>query len=73
MPLFELTADKLEIVPSSTSAKEQILERADLQRRRVRRSTPWSTTSSSSARSSPSSPEPGDASTCSASTAKANP
>ncbi|MEU0792437.1 hypothetical protein ABZ342_20400 [Amycolatopsis sp. NPDC005961] len=32
MPLFELTADKLETVPSSTFATEQILERADLQR-----------------------------------------
>lgn len=32
MPLFELTADSLETVPSSTFAAEQILERADLQR-----------------------------------------
>ncbi|MFD8495901.1 hypothetical protein [Amycolatopsis sp. NPDC059657] len=32
MPLFELTAEKLEAVPSSTFAAEQVLERADLQR-----------------------------------------
>lgn len=32
MPLFELTADALEAVPSSTFAEEQVLERADLQR-----------------------------------------
>ncbi|WP_290055891.1 hypothetical protein [Amycolatopsis solani] len=32
MPLFELTSDKLEAVPSSTFAAEQVLERADLQR-----------------------------------------
>lgn len=32
MPLFELTADSLETVPSSTFSAEQILERTDLQR-----------------------------------------
>ncbi|WP_370971233.1 hypothetical protein [Amycolatopsis sp. cg9] len=32
MPLFELTADKLEAVPSSTFVAEQVLERVDLQR-----------------------------------------
>jgi hypothetical protein len=32
MPLFELTTDKLEAVPSSTFVAEQVLERADLQR-----------------------------------------
>lgn len=32
MPLFELTADALKAVPSSTFAAEQVLERADLQR-----------------------------------------
>src|SRR4051812_34523969 len=32
MPLFEMTLDSLEQVPSSTFAAEQVLERADLQR-----------------------------------------
>ena len=32
MPLFEMTPDSLEQVPSSTFTAEQVLERADLQR-----------------------------------------
>ncbi|KUL29468.1 PDDEXK family nuclease [Actinoplanes awajinensis] len=32
MPLFEMTSDALESVPSTTFAAEQVLERADLQR-----------------------------------------
>jgi hypothetical protein len=34
VPLFEMTPDSLEQVPSSTFTAEQVLERADLQRPR---------------------------------------